>query len=231
MIPGIALHYVLRKRYIEDVVQTKLNGRVGQVVVLGAGFDTLATRLHTEYPTVQFIEVDHPATQNIKRDVLANNGNSGTNLLLLPLDLTKGTLEDLLLGLDQFDATVPTVMVVEGLTMYLTEQEVKAIFHFVRKHCGLESEVIFTFMEQGKNGNAHFPAATFLVDLWLKLKDEQFKWGCSQENIPAFLHQLGFEAIEIADTTLLRSRYLKDISALSTSSAQGELVCRGRKIK
>ena len=30
-----------------------------QVVILGAGFDTLALRLSEQFPSVKFIEVDH----------------------------------------------------------------------------------------------------------------------------------------------------------------------------
>ena len=65
-IPVILLHYIVRKRYLEDVVRDSLGSGTDQVVVLGAGFDTLALRLHQEFPAAVFIEIDHPATQKIK---------------------------------------------------------------------------------------------------------------------------------------------------------------------
>ena len=38
-----------------------------QVVILGAGFDTLAWRLSEKFESIRFIEVDHPATSKEKK--------------------------------------------------------------------------------------------------------------------------------------------------------------------
>ena len=48
--PGIQLHFLLRKRYIDDATRATLHQGVEQVVIFGAGFDTLALRLHLEFP-------------------------------------------------------------------------------------------------------------------------------------------------------------------------------------
>src|SRR5258708_33443467 len=66
-VPGLLLHFMLRKRWIEEAVRAALTEACGQVVVIGAGFDTLALRLSREFPPVSFIEIDHPATQKHKR--------------------------------------------------------------------------------------------------------------------------------------------------------------------
>lgn len=63
MVPGIVAHYLVRKRRIEAAVRKALAAGASRVVVLGAGFDTLAWRLHEEFPGVEFLEIDHPATQ------------------------------------------------------------------------------------------------------------------------------------------------------------------------
>src|SRR5258706_13933 len=44
-VPGLLLHFMLRKRWIEEVVRSALAEGYEQVVVMGAGFDTLALRL------------------------------------------------------------------------------------------------------------------------------------------------------------------------------------------
>src|SRR6266853_1496762 len=44
-VPGLLLHFMLRKRWIEEVVRSALAEGCEQVVVMGAGFDTLALRL------------------------------------------------------------------------------------------------------------------------------------------------------------------------------------------
>ena len=70
-IPGLMLHFMLRKRFIEDSVRASLAAGCEQVVVVGAGFDTLAARLAAEFPQARFIEIDHPATQAAKRLAIA----------------------------------------------------------------------------------------------------------------------------------------------------------------
>src|SRR5436853_188733 len=57
-IPGITAHVGLRKRWIEENVRNAINAGCSQVVVLGAGFDTLAYRLHQEYADVHWWEID-----------------------------------------------------------------------------------------------------------------------------------------------------------------------------
>jgi Leucine carboxyl methyltransferase len=56
---------LLRKCYIENHVR-RLLPLVKQVLVLGAGYDTLAHRLAGEFPHWTFYEVDHPATSKVK---------------------------------------------------------------------------------------------------------------------------------------------------------------------
>jgi Leucine carboxyl methyltransferase len=56
---------LLRKCYIENQVR-RLLPSVKQVLVLGAGYDTLAHRLAREFPNLIFCEVDHPATSKVK---------------------------------------------------------------------------------------------------------------------------------------------------------------------
>src|SRR6266704_6551231 len=61
-IPGILLHYALRKKNISQLARAALVHGTKQLVVIGAGFDPLSLELHREFPTAQFREIDHPAT-------------------------------------------------------------------------------------------------------------------------------------------------------------------------
>jgi O-methyltransferase involved in polyketide biosynthesis len=71
ILPGIQLHYALRKRYLEDAALAALAAGVRQLVIFGAGFDTLALRLAASFPAAEFFELDHPATQAAKTRALA----------------------------------------------------------------------------------------------------------------------------------------------------------------
>ena len=65
-IPGILLHYALRKKSIRELVRSALANGVAQVVILGAGFDPLSSEWQREFSTAEFWEIDHPATQRYK---------------------------------------------------------------------------------------------------------------------------------------------------------------------
>ena len=48
--PGIVRHWMLRKKWIELRVRAAIADGADQVVVLGAGFDTLGVRMAVERP-------------------------------------------------------------------------------------------------------------------------------------------------------------------------------------
>ena len=58
-IPGILLHYALRKKCIAKLARSALANGGTQVVVIGAGFDPLSSELQREFPTALFWEIDH----------------------------------------------------------------------------------------------------------------------------------------------------------------------------
>lgn len=59
--PGYTVHKAMRKLFIEQRVRAFLTKHnEGQVLVLGAGYDTLSLRLSTVQRKVQFFEVDFP---------------------------------------------------------------------------------------------------------------------------------------------------------------------------
>src|SRR5262249_34831577 len=65
---------VLRSRFVEDELARDVSAGIRQYVVLGAGLDTFAYR--NPYPAnlLRIFEVDHPSTQQWKRNSLAAAG-------------------------------------------------------------------------------------------------------------------------------------------------------------
>ncbi|MGV3618752.1 MAG: class I SAM-dependent methyltransferase [Fimbriimonas sp.] len=201
--PGILLHFALRKRFIEDAVRAALADGYRQVVVLGAGLDTLTLRLHREYPDVAFAEVDHPASQGAKRNLLPPS--VGENVRFLPLDLAAGDMEA---KLALFLAAEPrTVFVLEGLTMYLPESAVRALFATLVR-LAPRARVVFTAMELTPEGVPDFRRTSGLVHWWLAKRREPFRWGIRPDDTPAFLAPLGLRLRDQAGVDRLREAYL-----------------------
>jgi len=228
VIPGIMLHYAARKLFLEDAVRAALapssSSGIAQVVVLGAGFDTLALRLHRERPDVRFYECDHPATQRLKRQAFEAHRRLGDNLYLVELDLARTTLEAALLGAPGYRPDAGTFLLAEGLTMYLTVAAMDGLFAFLRERTGPESRFAFTFMEPQAGGRVDFPGSSPFVRPWLRLVGEPFTWGVRHDELPGYLAARGFDLAALAGADRLRERYLAPAGLAGRRLAAGEWV-------
>ena len=214
----------MRKRYLEEAVRRCLEEEFQQIVVLAGGFDTLALRLHQEFSEIMFIEVDHPATQKLKREALEQRDLPRTNMSFLSVDFTQQILEEQLLSCDAYDPKANTLFIAEGVLMYLTSEEVGTIFRFIREHGGPRTRFAFTFMEPHR-GKVRFKNSSRAVDFWLWLKSEEFDWGILRDDLPEYLHSAGFEFLEVATPETFRTRYLKPEGLEHVTLADGEYVC------
>lgn len=203
LIPGITLHYVFRKRGIEDYVIRQLNEGVVQVINLGAGLDTLAYRLSPKYPAVTFIEIDHPATQTLKSQFLKEAKQSLTNLHYLPIDFTQQTLEAELSRFAAFSPQKATLFICEGVLMYLTETQVIALFASLKKLCQQQLSFVFTALEpENKTHNS-------LLKRYLSSQGEAIYWLKEKSQLKTFVDSQGFILEDIATDQILAQRYIK----------------------
>ncbi len=225
ILPGLLLHYALRKRSLEQVARRSLDEGFARVVVLGAGFDTLALRLHEERPDVTFVEVDHPATQSVKREALARRGLPRDNLRLVPADLARDSLGGILGG-DGHGKPPDTLVIAEGLLMYLGPEEVEALFRSLREAACARLRVAFTFMEADESGRGRFKGARPLVDLWLRRRGEPFRWALRPAEARAFVDSFGFRLEDLVRAEDLRGRYLGDGAV---ALARGEAIAVSRR--
>lgn len=213
----IQRHYAARKRYIEDAARAFLSDGGRQLLVLGAGLDTLTLRIARELPEVRCVEVDHPATSAVKQDAIG--AALPDNLTLVPLELGREARED---G-HGLDPSVPTFVVLEGVTMYLTEP---AVLDILRGCARLApgSQLVWTFMHPDGRGRLRFHQAGSAVTAWLARQREPFTWGLPLDAVPAFLRPTGLELEEIVTTSQLRTRYL-DPRGIEGALAEGEAPC------
>jgi methyltransferase (TIGR00027 family) len=180
-IPGILLHYVLRKKCIAGLVRSALINGATQVVILGAGFDPLGFELHQEFPSARFWEIDHPATQRHKVRALPKVG--AEQFHFVAVDLNAGPLDKETLIKNSFDPTDRTFWIAEGLLMYLPPDIVSLLMSTSKTLSTSGSQFAFTFMEKQSDGRIRFDSQSELVDWWLRRRGEPFLWGATRSEL------------------------------------------------
>ena len=112
---GVARAGLATRSFWHDAqVRAALDAGITQVATVGAGYDTRAWRFARA--GVTFFEVDHPVTQADKR----RRAPAGPGPVWVEADLATTNAADALRA-HGWDAGVPTLFVLEGLTMYLPE--------------------------------------------------------------------------------------------------------------
>jgi methyltransferase (TIGR00027 family) len=144
----LVLWIQLRTRAIDDLVAAFVRDGGTQLVVLGAGFDSRAVRLTPGLPGLAVFEVDHPATQARKREILAAR-SVDANASFVAWDFEHSSLARLPATLKErgLDPTHPTLTIWEGVIPYLTEAAVAATLAAVRELGSERSRVVLHYIE------------------------------------------------------------------------------------
>jgi methyltransferase (TIGR00027 family) len=120
---------VARSRYAEDNLRRAVAAGVRQYVLLGAGLDTFAYR--NPHRELRVFEVDHPATQEWKRDLLASSAiHEPANLSYVPVNFESESLEGSLRAAG-FDTGAPAYFAWLGVVPYLTIEAFRETMNFI----------------------------------------------------------------------------------------------------
>jgi len=192
MLPGQFEAFAHRKAFFERQVREGISSGATQVLVLGAGYDTLGWRLAPEFPGVSFFEIDHPATARLKAKGIATMG-CPDNLYLLAEDLGDKQLVDVLTEHRLWDAKVRTVILAEGLVMYLLPEAVLKLFCQCAELVGHGSRIAFSYIPTGSDGRPDAGRWTGLM-LWLqKAIGEPWVWSVRAEELDTYLRDVGWQ--------------------------------------
>jgi methyltransferase (TIGR00027 family) len=122
VLAGARAQVTCRSRYTEERLARSVRDGVRQYVLLGAGLDSFAHRSALA-GRVRVFEVDHPATQEWKRERLSAAGiATPDNLTYVPADFEQGAAG--VLDRAGLDPSRPAVFSWLGVTMYLTRSAI-----------------------------------------------------------------------------------------------------------
>ncbi|MET9697446.1 class I SAM-dependent methyltransferase [Streptomyces sp. NPDC006529] len=126
ILAGARTTAVARGRYTEDLLARLAEEGVDQYVILGAGLDSFAYRSELAF-RVDAYEVDLPATQEWKRELLARAGiRVPSSTAFIPFDFEREPAQALThhLVAAGFDLGRPALVSWLGVTMYLTPEAI-----------------------------------------------------------------------------------------------------------
>ena len=212
MAPGQMLHMVLRKSFFDDEVRCAIDDGATQVLVVGGGYDTLCLRLAAKYPAVTFLELDHPPTHREKSQAVETMGAAQPNLHLLGVDLGERALKEVLAGAAAWDMAGRSVVVAEGVLMYLGMDEVEAFLAAIRSSTGPGSRLLFTYLHEAELNRVFRGWLGTALSYYLHLVGEPFRWGVTDEGIEPFLTAYGYSILGDEDRYDLKKRYLEPVA-------------------
>lgn len=134
-----------RTLYFDRIIHRVL-GTVEQFVVMGAGYDARAYG-EMQKQGLKFFELDQPAVQRHKKATLEKAGISSEHVNFVAVDFEKENMFEKLIE-SGFDTTKKTLFLWEGVTLYLSEEDVRKTIQDVRRNSVPGSVLLADFYGQ-----------------------------------------------------------------------------------
>ena len=209
--PGQMMTLPTKKRFLDDEVRRAIEGGARQLLLVGAGFDTLAVRVAREFADIGCFEIDHPATQRVKRGAIESAKLERSNLHLVAVDLASTSLPEALEQAPHWKSDVVSVVVAEGVLMYLDESDVVTFLEGVRATTAAGSTLLFTYVRTDEHGVLLIGKNTGFTRAALKISGEPLKWGIRQDALADFLEAWGYTLDQSPTPEQLRAQYLEPV--------------------
>jgi methyltransferase (TIGR00027 family) len=213
----------VRARFAEDELALAVRRGITQFVILGAGLDTFAYR--NPFTNLRVFEVDHPATQEWKRQRLhAENIAIPDSVTYAPVDFNSQTLADGLRAAN-FRADQPAFFSWLGVTMYLENQTVYDTLRFIHS-MSPENGVVFDYTVPRHLLNT---MGRLILDAIMKrvaAAGEPFHGFFAPTELEAALREIGYSHIEDLNSEAINARYFANRrDSLKVAGAMGRICC------
>jgi len=209
--PGEMMRIVLRKRFVDDEVRAAINEGASQLLIVGAGFDTVGIRVANDYPNVQVVELDMPATAISRQETIEQLGWRRGNHIVVGADLGVTSLQESLEGVSVWSRDARSVVLAEGVLMYLTRKEADRFLAGVKSNTGDTSRLVFTYLTADPSGKPYMGKASGFSRVSLALLGETLRWGLREGELEEFLESGGYELLGPAERYHLGERYLEPL--------------------
>lgn len=201
---------IARTRYIDEAL-ARVAPSMAQVLILGAGYDSRAIRFAEQLRSARVFELDAPTPQSDKRRGLALRRLAlPANLVFVPVDFETESVAERLAEAG-FAQGMPTLYLLEGLTMYLEPATIDETFQLIADSAGPGSVLVFDYAyasviagERTQYGAGVAESAARTGEAW--------RFGIDRGGVRGFLAPYGFDVTDEASPETLEQRYFTDPS-------------------
>ena len=206
--PGALGNLYCRTRYIDDALRNALDGGVGQVVILGAGFDARAYRI-SGIAKARVFELDLPTPQRLKQARLERIlGALPDHVTFIPIDFDRQDIEREM-ATEGYRAGVETFFIWEGVTQYITARAVDATLRYVTRTAPAGSGMVFTYIDRAiVGGTARSEADQTFVSA-ARRGGMPWIFGIAPSEVAEYLAERHLRLVEEVWAPHYQARYLK----------------------
>lgn len=218
---------VVRTRYAEDALAAAVARGSRQYAIIGAGMDSFALRQPPFARGVEVFEIDHPASQELKRRRLHECGVSvPPTLHFVPADLSRESLGTAL-GRTAFRGDQPAFFSWLGVTVYLTREANLATLRAVAGCAAPTSELVFTYLDEHELDPDRGSDDVQRVRAAVATVGEPWVSGFDPSRLAEDVRGVGLVLVEDLDGEGLRARYCAGRTD-GLSPASGVHIARAR---
>ena len=205
--PGVRPSALGRTCWIDEQLSSALRGGIGQVAILGAGYDCRAYRI-PEMKGIRVFELDHPNTLALKVERLRSLLDPlPENVTFVEVDFDRQDFSHLLLD-SGFDRSKPSFFLWEGVMHYLTADSVDKTLRQLSSLSSPGSRLVFTYIHRGLlDGSESFGNLGHIPEA-LQDASETWTFGLRPEELKGFLSGRGFSLVTDIGSVEYRARFM-----------------------
>jgi methyltransferase (TIGR00027 family) len=201
---------VSRGCYAEESLAAAAQTGCSQYVILGAGLDTFVFRKPDLAAQLQVFEVDHPVTQQLKRQRVAGWKLAHPDRWhLVAMDFEQETLAGAL-ATSQYDPARVGLFSWLGVTYYLTREAVCATLRSIAEISPAGSSVVFDYMDQDAFRPERAGKRVQTMQMIAQAVGEPMKCGFDPADLPQVLAELGLRLEESLSPNEIEDRYFRN---------------------
>ena len=212
-----------RSRLAEDMLAEAVADGTRQYVVLGAGMDTFGYR--NPWGDVRVFEVDFPATQAWKQELLASTSIFvPETVTFAPVDFERESLAEGL-GRVGFRREEPAFFSWLGVTMYLARETTLGTLRWVEQSCA-RNGICFDYMAPRETLGLRARFAFDRLASRVAAAGEPFVGFFAPEQLAALVREMGYARVEDWNAARLNARYFADrVDGLRVAGSLGNIMC------